>query len=107
MDRFWLPQYPPGVAADIDASQGSTAGGMLQTAQRIGIAIGSAVASAVFYTVALGGHPVAGRAHEARFGHAYVAALMFIAGLDAVSLLIAIRSVRHANYAGRTRPARR
>jgi EmrB/QacA subfamily drug resistance transporter len=91
--------------ADIDAEQGSTAGGMLQTAQRIGIAVGSAVASAVFYTVALGGHPVTGRAHEERYGHAFVAALIFMAALTAVSLLIGIRSVRHARNAGRARPA--
>lgn len=83
--------------AHVDAAQGSTAGGMLQTAQRIGIAVGSAVASAVFYTVALGGHPVTGRAHEARYGHAFVAAMIFMVGLTAIAILIGVRSVRHVN----------
>ena len=35
--------------ADVDLAGGSTAGGTLQTAQRIGNAIGAAVISAVFY----------------------------------------------------------
>lgn len=37
--------------ARVDARGGSTAGGMLQTAQRVGSATGSAVLSAVFYAV--------------------------------------------------------
>jgi len=37
--------------ARIDARGGSTAGGMLQTAQRVGAAAGAAVLSAIFYAV--------------------------------------------------------
>ena len=40
--------------AEVDVRGGSTAGGMLQTSQRIGNAIGAAVISAVFYAVASG-----------------------------------------------------
>jgi EmrB/QacA subfamily drug resistance transporter len=78
----------------IDAAQASTAGGMLQTANRISIAIDSAIATAVFYTVALNGGPASGRAHQERYGHAYAAALIFILALALGSLGIAIRTDR-------------
>jgi EmrB/QacA subfamily drug resistance transporter len=87
---------------DVDATQGSTAGGMLQTSQRIGLAIGSAVASAVFYTVALNGSPVTGAARQLRYSHAYLAALGFVTVLAVGSLLISIRSVRHGRRAEKT-----
>jgi fucose 4-O-acetylase-like acetyltransferase len=78
----------------IDTAHASTAGGMLQTANRISIAIDSAIATAVFYTVALNGGPVTGRAHQQRYGHAYAAALIFILALALGSLAIAIRTDR-------------
>ncbi len=86
---------------DIDASQGSTAGGMLQSAQRIGLAVSSAIASAVYYTVALSGSSTSGRAHQVRYAHAYLAALGFVLVLIIASLVIAIRSVRHMRGAAR------
>lgn len=80
--------------ADMDPAQASTGSGMLQTSQRVGLATGSAVATAIFYTVALGGHPLTERAHQIRYGHAYVAAMIFVLTITTLALLIAIRSVR-------------
>ena len=50
--------------AEVDVRGGSTAGGMLQTSQRIGNAIGAAVISAVFYA-AVSRRPGGGPAREA------------------------------------------
>ncbi len=81
--------------ADVDAQQGSTAGGMLQTTQRASIAIGTAIASAVYYSVALSGHSASGRAHVIRYGHAFTASLSYLTALAVISLFVAIRSMRH------------
>jgi MFS family permease len=56
----------------VDPVAGSTAGGVLQTAQRIGLAIGQAVIGATFFTALGSGH----YAHALRFG--VVAALAFL-----------------------------
>jgi hypothetical protein len=62
---------------DVDPVTGSTAGGVLQTAQRIGIAIGQAVVGAVFFATVSGtGRAPADYADALRF--AVVAALAFV-----------------------------
>jgi EmrB/QacA subfamily drug resistance transporter len=85
--------------AEVDVRGGSTAGGMLQTSQRIGIAVGAAVLSAVFYASATGA-PAAGPAREAHYAHAYASALVVSVVLGMAALLLAVRDVR------RRRPAR-
>jgi len=64
----------------VDPVAGSTAGGVLQTAQRIGLAIGQAVIGATFFTALGSGH----YAHALRFG--VVAALAFLVLAAAVSV---------------------
>ena len=68
---------------EVDPVMGSTAGGVLQTAQRIGLAVGQAVVGAVFF-VSLGG---AGRG-EARYDHALRMAVLAAAAFVAVAALI-------------------
>jgi hypothetical protein len=62
---------------EVDPLVGSTAGGVLQTAQRIGLAVGQGVIGAVFFAAIEGHGPHA-------YGHAVavavVAALGFVAG---------------------------
>jgi hypothetical protein len=61
---------------DVDPVMGSTAGGVLQTGQRIGLAIGQAVIGAVFF------NSLSGTGHAAYSGalrNAVVAALVFVA----------------------------
>jgi EmrB/QacA subfamily drug resistance transporter len=53
--------------AEVDARGGSTAGGTLQTSQRIGNAVGAAVISAVFYA-AVRGAPATGATRQAHYG---------------------------------------
>jgi EmrB/QacA subfamily drug resistance transporter len=81
--------------AEVEVSGGSTAGGMLQTAQRVGAAIGAAVLSAVFYGQLAGGGPRSGRARAAHFGHAYTAALLVTVAMALAALALAIRDSRH------------
>ncbi|WP_345637956.1 MFS transporter [Rugosimonospora acidiphila] len=60
--------------AEVNVGRGSTAGGMLQTSQRLGSALGVAGVSTVFY--ALTSHaPAAGAAHRVVFGHAYASSI--------------------------------
>ncbi|WP_202879201.1 MFS transporter [Nocardioides cynanchi] len=60
---------------DVDPAMGSTAGGVLQTGQRIGLAIGQAVIGAVFFASLTGpGHASYSRA----LGHAVIAAICFV-----------------------------
>jgi EmrB/QacA subfamily drug resistance transporter len=86
---------------DVDTAEASTAGGILQTAQRVSIAIGSALVTAVFYAIAQHGHPAPGRARWVQYGHGYLAALVFVEVLAVISLAIAIRAARNV------RPVRR
>jgi EmrB/QacA subfamily drug resistance transporter len=80
--------------ADVNVSGGSTAGGMLQTAQRIGNATGSAMGSAVFYAVAASAVGLSGAARAGQYGRAYAAALgvAVLFGLGALGL--AVRDAR-------------
>jgi hypothetical protein len=68
---------------DVDPVTGSTAGGVLQTAQRIGLAVGQAVVGAVFFAAVTG--PTA---HDYGVGvaTAVVAALGFVVAALAVGV---------------------
>lgn len=79
--------------AEVDVRGGSTAGGMLQTAQRIGNAIGAAVISAGFYVAAVGA-PAAGAARQSHYGRAYATALAISVGFALCALVLAVRDVR-------------
>ena len=68
---------------DVDPVTGSTAGGVLQTAQRIGLAIGQAVVGAVFFAAISG---TGAHAYGAALATATVAALAFVAAAIAVGL---------------------
>jgi EmrB/QacA subfamily drug resistance transporter len=78
--------------AEVDVAGGSTAGGTLQTAQRIGNAIGAAVISAVFYAASQS--PGADR--EATFGRAYGLALAVSTVFALAAIALAVRTLRHA-----------
>jgi EmrB/QacA subfamily drug resistance transporter len=89
---------------EVDPVTGSTAGGVLQTAQRIGLAIGQAVIGAVFFA---GAH--AHGSNPERYAHALrvavVAALCFVAVAVVVGLVDLGRNRRRATSAagsGRT-----
>jgi EmrB/QacA subfamily drug resistance transporter len=77
---------------EIDPVTGSTAGGVLQTSQRIGLAIGQAVIGAVFFAALAGGHTHADYAHALRF--AAGAALVFITVATVIGLLDLARNRR-------------
>src|SRR4051812_34716418 len=81
--------------AEVDVRGGSTAGGMLQTSQRIGNAIGAAVLSAVFYA-SVAGAPASGAAREAHFGRGYALSLVVSVVFAAAAWLVALRSHRRA-----------
>jgi EmrB/QacA subfamily drug resistance transporter len=72
----------------VDPATGSTAGGVLQTAQRVGLAIGQAVIGAVFFGAVSGPGP-------ASYGHALVAAvlvaLVFVTAAVVVGVLDLVR----------------
>jgi EmrB/QacA subfamily drug resistance transporter len=81
--------------AEVDVQEGSTAGGMLQTSQRIGNAIGAAVISAVFYAAASQA-PEGGAGREAAFGHAYALGLTVSVVFAVLALGVAIRGLRRS-----------
>lgn len=81
---------------EVDPVHGSTAGGVLQTAQRIGLAVGQAVIGAVFFvSLSHAGTP------PHRYGHAVssavVAALGFVVLSVAVGLVDLVRSRHRGN----------
>lgn len=78
---------------DIDSRGGSTAGGMLQTAQRIGAATSSVVVGAVFFAASADA-PAAGAARADAFGDAYGTALAVSLLFAFCALGIAIRDAR-------------
>jgi EmrB/QacA subfamily drug resistance transporter len=88
--------------AEVDVRGGSTAGGMLQTSQRIGNAVGAAVISAVFYASVTGVTTTPGPAREAAYGTAYATGLVVSVGFAVLALLLAVRDVRRG---GGPRPA--
>ena len=87
--------------AEVDVRGGSTAGGTLQTAQRIGNAVGAAVITAVFYA-AVRGAPAAGAGRQEHYGRAYALALAVSVLLTVAALLLAVRERRGV---GGARPA--
>ncbi len=85
---------------DIDVRGGSTAGGMLQTAQRIGSAVGVAVLSSVFYASTTSA-PATGPGRSAGYGQAYGTAAAVALGLMATALALAVYDARRASAARR------
>jgi EmrB/QacA subfamily drug resistance transporter len=79
--------------ADVDARGGSTAGGVLQTAQRVGNAVGAAVITAVFYASVSNAAPF-GNGRQADYGRGYALSLVVSVVFGAAALLLAIRDVR-------------
>jgi EmrB/QacA subfamily drug resistance transporter len=76
---------------DVDPLMGSTAGGVLQTGQRIGLAIGQALIGTVFFN-SLAGPGHASYAHALR--NAVIAALCFIALAVAIGVQDLLRARR-------------
>lgn len=72
---------------DVPVSQGSTAGGLLQTTQRIGAAVGVAVVTAVFFQALAGSRP-----HDTAggYGPALSAGLRVTLAVLGVALLLAV-----------------
>jgi EmrB/QacA subfamily drug resistance transporter len=82
--------------ADVDVRGGSTAGGMLQTAQRLGAAVGTTLLAAVFYAN-VGPHAAEhGLARSADYGRAYGAALAVSLLFTAAALALAVVDARRA-----------
>ena len=77
--------------SEVDVASGSTAGGTLQTAQRIGNAIGAAVISAVFYAASRSPGPN----REVTYGRAYGLALGVSVVFALAATVLAVRSLRH------------
>jgi EmrB/QacA subfamily drug resistance transporter len=78
---------------DVDPLMGSTAGGVLQTGQRIGLAVGQAVIGAVFFTSLTG----PGAASYSRaLGHAVIAAICFVSLAIAAGVWDLVRASRRA-----------
>jgi len=86
--------------AEVNVSGGSTAGGMLQTSQRIGNALGAAVISAVFYAASTGVDRAGDALSQARFGRAYALSLVVSVCFALAALALAVRD------AGPSRSAR-
>jgi MFS family permease len=80
--------------AEVDVRGGSTAGGLLQTSQRLGNAIGAAVISAVFYAAATGPAHLAGLQRHAHYGQAYARSLIVSVAFAAAALALAIREAQ-------------
>lgn len=91
---------------EVDPVAGSTAGGVLQTAQRIGLSIGQAVVGAVFFANVAPTGSVAER-YGHGLGRAVLAALCFVALALAVGVTDLVRTRRRvAALDGASRPAR-
>ncbi|HEY2043104.1 MAG TPA: MFS transporter [Jatrophihabitans sp.] len=88
---------------DVDPAIGSTAGGVLQTAQRIGLAIGQAVIGAVFFASLRTGGTTATRYSDA-LGAAAVATLCFIALGTTVGVVDLVRTRRRVRAGTRPHP---
>ena len=77
---------------DVDPVIGSTAGGVLQTGQRIGLAIGQAVIGAVFFHAVTGTGPAV---YATALRHGVLAALCFVAVAVAFGVHDLVRHRRH------------
>ena len=76
---------------DVDPLMGSAAGGVLQTGQRIGLAIGQALIGAVFFN-SLDGNSV--ESYTRALGHAVIAAICFVSLAVAIGVHDLVRA-RH------------
>jgi EmrB/QacA subfamily drug resistance transporter len=76
---------------DVDPVVGSTAGGVLQTAQRVGLAIGQAVIGATFFGAITGTGPAA---YSHALGTAVIVALGFVAAATSVGVYEVVRARR-------------
>jgi EmrB/QacA subfamily drug resistance transporter len=76
---------------DVDPLMGSTAGGVLQTGQRIGLAIGQAVIGTVFFNSISGTGP---DAYATALRHAVIAAICFIVLAVAIGVHDLVRARR-------------
>ncbi len=72
---------------EVDPVTGSTAGGVLQTAQRIGLALGQAIVGAVFF-VAISGKGATG------YGHGLAVAVAAALGFVALALVVGVVDLR-------------
>jgi hypothetical protein len=82
---------------DVDPMMGSAAGGVLQTGQRIGLAIGQAVIGAVFFSSLSGtGHA----AYSDALRNAVVVALFFVALAVAIGVNDLLRARQRAPSLG-------
>ncbi|WP_051276128.1 MFS transporter [Marmoricola sp. URHB0036] len=79
--------------ADVDPVAGSTAGGVLQTAQRVGLAIGQAVIGAVFFSAVVGSGP---EAYAHALQAAVITALCFVTAATAIGIWEVVRGRRAA-----------
>jgi EmrB/QacA subfamily drug resistance transporter len=82
---------------DVDPQMGSTAGGVLQTGQRIGLAVGQAVIGAVFFA-SLTSTTTAGYVHA--LGNAVLAAVCFVSLAVAVGVHDLVRARRRVRLSG-------
>ncbi|MGI8522762.1 MAG: MFS transporter [Nocardioides sp.] len=85
---------------DVDPTMGSTAGGVLQTSQRIGLAIGQAVIGAVFFS-SLTGPGVA--SYSGALGHAVIAAICFVTLAVGTGVWDLVQNRRRSSAAGEPR----
>jgi hypothetical protein len=76
---------------DVDPLMGSTAGGVLQTGQRIGLAIGQALIGAVFFNSLVGDSPAS---YSRALGHAVIAAICFVSIAIAIGVHDLVRARR-------------
>ena len=85
--------------AEVDVRGGSTAGGVLQTAQRFGNAVGAAVITAVFYA-SVSGAAAGGAGRQADYGRAYASGLTVSVVFAVAALVLAVRDVRRRPAGG-------
>jgi EmrB/QacA subfamily drug resistance transporter len=78
---------------DVDPQMGSTAGGVLQTGQRIGLAVGQAVIGAVFFTSLTGTDTAS---YSRALGHAVIAAICFVSLAVTAGVWDLVRAGRRA-----------
>ena len=80
--------------SEVDVRGGSTAGGTLQTSQRVGNALGAAVITAVFYAASRDAST--GIDRQQTYGHAYGLALGVSVCFAVAAGLLALRGLRHS-----------
>jgi hypothetical protein len=76
---------------DVDPQMGSTAGGVLQTGQRIGLAVGQALIGAVFFNSLTGDSAAS---YSRALGYAVIAAICFVSIAVAIGVHDLVRARR-------------